>query len=134
MKVTSWGFPVSVLICVSLSNACQNQQSLPDYSGSALFQGHCASCHGPSGSGDGPVAPTLITSMQDLKSLTERNAGVFPKQRVLELIDGRGLRAAHGTPDMPVWGWEFQRVEPSTRHVQARINALVDHIESFQTQ
>ena len=27
------------------------------------------------------------------------------------VIDGRGQRAAHGTRDMPVWGWNFSRAE-----------------------
>ena len=49
------------------------------------------------------------------------------------MIDGRTLRSAHGSRDMPVWGYEFSKVEPSEAHVQARVEALIDYLESIQT-
>lgn len=119
-------------LCLGCVMACQTSKTLPQYDGSMLYQGYCASCHGTSGAGDGPVAASLITSLRNLRTLQEHNGGVFPGERVRDAIDGRGLRAAHGTPDMPVWGWEFRRVEESPELADARITALVEYLQSIQ--
>ena len=130
------GLPKSLtalaIVCAALATACQTTEPVAKYDGSAISQGYCASCHGASGAGDGPVAPSLAIAMQDLRGLQSRNDGVFPRERLQETIDGRGLRAAHGTADMPVWGWEFRRVEESEAQVQARIDALIDYLEAIQ--
>ncbi len=111
--------------------ACQSSDPVPDYDGRNLYLGYCASCHGAEGAGDGPVAPALAQELQDLRTLEARE-GEFPRERLIELIDGRTLRAAHGTPDMPVWGWQFRLVEESPQHADARIVALVDYLEDIQ--
>lgn len=110
---------------------CQQTEPIPEYDGQNLFLGYCASCHGPVGAGDGPVAPSLAAPLQDLRTLTRRE-GEFPRDWLLEVIDGRTLRAAHGSQDMPVWGYQFRAVEPTDAHVGARIDALIAHIESLQ--
>jgi mono/diheme cytochrome c family protein len=120
------------LLGAALATGCRTTEQVPEYDGSALYQGYCAGCHGPSGAGDGPVSQSLAVGMQDLRKISERNGGAFPRQRLLDMIDGRELRAAHGTPDMPVWGWEFRRVEESPAHAQARIDALVSYLEAIQ--
>ena len=120
------------LTCVFFITACQTVEQMPDYDGSALYQGYCASCHGAGGAGDGPVAGSMTVVLQDLRGIKQRNGGVFPRQQVAEAIDGRSMRAAHGTADMPVWGWEFGQVEESDAHTQARIDALVSYLEGIQ--
>ena len=122
----------AAVACGFVVAACQSRAPVPEYDGSALFQGYCAGCHGPSGAGDGPVAPSLAVGMEDLRGLSERSGGAFPRQRLQDIIDGRTLRAAHGTPDMPVWGWECRRVEDTEAQVQARIDPLIDYLESIQ--
>ncbi|MEZ5556925.1 MAG: cytochrome c [Pseudomonadales bacterium] len=119
------------VITVAGISACQTTD-VPPYDGAALYMGYCAGCHGPTGAGDGPVAPNLVIDMQDLKTLKARNGGVFPRQMVMDLIDGREVRSSHGTPDMPVWGWEFRMVEDSNAHVAARVEALTNHLEQMQ--
>lgn len=126
-SLTAWA-----IVCAGLATACQTTEPVAEYNGSTIYQGYCAGCHGPAGAGDGPVAQSLVTPMEDLRGLQSRNDGVFPRERLRDIIDGRGLRAAHGTPDMPVWGWEFRQVEESEAQVQARINAVIDYIESIQ--
>ena len=130
------GFPKSLMawaiVCAGLATACQTAEPVAEYNGSTIYQGYCAGCHGASGAGDGPVAQSLVTPMEDLRGLQSRNGGVFPRERLRDMIDGRGLRAAHGTPDMPVWGWEFRQVEESDAQVQARINAVIDYLEGIQ--
>ena len=107
-----------------------------DYNGDQLFQRFCASCHGPQGYGDGPVAPSLKVLIPDLTELTKRAGGRFPVDRVLEIIDGRAVLTAHGTRPMPVWGYELEAQVPpdqSGRAVaQGLIDRLVEHLRSIQ--
>lgn len=97
------------------------------------FELYCASCHGRDGSGNGPVAPALRTRPADLSTLTARNRGVFPRQRVLAFVDGTSRAAdAHGTSDMPVWGTTFKALEGSDARVRVRLANLVAYVESLQ--
>jgi mono/diheme cytochrome c family protein len=108
------------------------------------FLRSCASCHGISGKGDGPVAKSLRTAPPDLTKLSEANNGVFPVSRVYEVIDGRIERLVHGSRDMPVWGErymqgmisretrEFTSKELAEASVRTRILALVEYISTLQ--
>ena len=102
-----------------------------EYDGRNLYLGYCASCHGPTGAGDGPVASGMAFKMEDLRTLEARN-GTFPADELREVIDGRTLRSVHGTNDMPVWGWQFLLAEESEELVAARIDALVEYLRSIQ--
>ncbi len=102
----------------------------------------CASCHGSSGKGDGPLARQLTKSPSNLTTLTKRNEGVFPSARVFATIDGRATPEIlfHGSRDMPVWGGEFSAramqpgdapIDPE-RYVRGRLTALVDYLWRIQ--
>ena len=103
-------------------------------SGAELFMNHCASCHGASGEGDGPVAAVLQAMVPNLRSLAMRNGGTFPTAEVTAYIDGREMKAAHGDRQMPVWGDVFRGPEQgiAERTVHARIDALVGFIAELQ--
>lgn len=111
-------------------------QGLDDLDGAGLFARFCASCHGESGRGDGPVASSLATVVPDLTRIAERNEGEFPAGLIRETIDGRSLVVAHGTRFMPVWGYEFWIEEgaDATAEAEARgvINRLVDYLRAIQ--
>ncbi|HEX6213117.1 MAG TPA: c-type cytochrome [Methylomirabilota bacterium] len=101
--------------------------------GATLFRTYCASCHGVGGRGDGPVAGEFRRSIPDLTKYTARNGGVFPSERVRQIIDGRWVRA-HGTREMPVWGDAF-RMGPgalTVEQIEARIDAIVRHLSAIQ--
>jgi mono/diheme cytochrome c family protein len=105
--------------------------------GQLQFRQHCGSCHGPSGKGNGPVAAVLTTKPTDLTMLAKNNNGEFPEKKVEGFIDGSEMVAAHGTREMPIWGFEFSRSHFSGRgrtpqEVNARIKLLVDYIKSIQ--
>jgi mono/diheme cytochrome c family protein len=106
-----------------------------DPSGAELYAQNCATCHGVYGEGDGPMAPMLSIPMQDLRYLSARNGGTFPRELVMNLIDGRERRAAHGG-EMPVWGTEFLQQEGYSDVMEAfvaqKIAALTDFLESIQ--
>ena len=105
----------------------------PQSPGAQLFRTYCASCHGPSGRGDGPVAEAFRKPIPDLTQYSARNRGVFPSERVRQIIDGRGI-AAHGDREMPVWGDAFRSEHGglSTEEVKARIGAIVRYLEAIQ--
>jgi len=75
--------------------------------GETIYVRYCASCHGRSMKGDGPVAPGLLKKPIDLTVLASKNGGTFPYDKVAAMIDGRRTNRMHGTPDMPVWGEIF---------------------------
>jgi mono/diheme cytochrome c family protein len=67
-----------------------------------LYTRYCASCHGTSGRGDGPVAGELTKRPTDLTTLTS------DVPALMKSIDGRRTIRAHGTSAMPVWGYVFE--------------------------
>ena len=105
----------------------------PQGSGAQLYRTYCASCHGLAGRGDGPVAESFRKPIPDLTEYTARNGGVFPSERVREIVDGRGV-AAHGSREMPVWGDAFRSAEGGLgpAAVKARIEAIVRYLEAIQ--
>jgi mono/diheme cytochrome c family protein len=111
--------------------------TLDDYSGAELFERFCASCHGTSARGDGPVASTLNVAVPDLSLIATRHGDEFPVSLVRDVIDGRGIDVrAHGTRAMPVWGYEFWVEEGgdvvAQTSVRNAINKLVDYLRSIQ--
>ena len=112
--------------------------TLADYSGEELFERFCASCHGESAGGDGPVASSLNAVVPDLTAITARY-GEFPAAAIRDVIDGRGVDVrAHGTRAMPVWGYEFWVEEGgdvvAQNAVRDAINKLVDYLRSMQRE
>lgn len=102
----------------------------PNDPGSRLFRTHCASCHGGTGRGNGPMADQLRRAPADLTKYTARNGGLFPRERVYRIVDGRDV-SSHGDREMPVWGDVFKS-GGSTNDVKARIDAIVRYLEGIQ--
>jgi mono/diheme cytochrome c family protein len=91
----------------------------------------CASCHGATGKGDGPVSAELRTKPSDLTLIAKRNGGVFPADVLYRIIDGRRTFRAHGNYEMPVWGFVFRRSDPEDV-ARNRILALIAYLKSIQ--
>jgi mono/diheme cytochrome c family protein len=112
--------------------------------GKAEFLRSCASCHGPSGKGDGPVAKSLTKKPTDLTKLSEGNQGVFPVSRIYDIIDGRVQVMIHGPREMPIWGdvysreliarmpRDFMSKELADSMVRVRILMLIEYISTLQ--
>lgn len=97
------------------------------------FFAYCASCHGPSGHGDGPVAVELKKRPADLTQLAKNNNGNFPYTRVRAVIDGRGQALGiHGPAEMPVWGERFRQEGKNDTQVRGKILNIVDYLVSIQ--
>jgi len=106
------------------------------YSGAELYHRFCESCHGKSGTGDGPVSRSLAASIPDLTRIAARHGGKYPDNWVYRVIDGRDAQLSHGPRDMPVWGVELWREQGAdvtagekTRDATAR---LVEYLGGLQ--
>lgn len=127
------------LLVLSGSPAARADSAVPVELGRGDFMNYCAACHGVAGKGDGTVAEFLTISAADLTQMALRNGGIFPRQRAIEVIDGRAQVSVHGERDMPVWGDWFKfeadsdgAGEKTEKVVRERITALVDYLESIQ--
>ena len=118
--------------------------------GKSEFQSSCASCHGSDGKGNGPVSQQLKVPPPDLTILAKKNNGVFPTNAVYETIYGSKTIAAHGTREMPIWGFRFNPIaslphivdppydvlDPSRELrevvVRTRILAVIDYLNRIQ--
>ena len=115
----------------TIASAQEYQQLAP---GSEVYRTYCASCHGASARGDGPLASSMRKNPANLAELAKRNGGQFPSDLVFRTIDGRQPVRGHGGPDMPVWGDAFlkSREAGSADRVKSLIQSLVDYLESIQ--
>ena len=123
-----------------------SQSAVPDNilaAGKADFMTYCATCHGRSGIGDGPVANQLVTNPANLTILKKSNGGTFPEERMHMTIDGRKIVMGHGSRDMPIWGNWFKfvarasdpnRVDDETAEIIAalRVQGLIEYLNSIQ--
>ena len=113
------------------------------------FENSCATCHGVSGKGDGPAAQFFLSgAAPDLTLLQKSNGGVFPVQRIYEVIEGSRdmVVASHGSRAMPIWGQRYmQRTEegagfdPLTGeqkeiYVRTRILSLIEYLSTIQEE
>ena len=100
--------------------------------GRALYRRYCASCHGFTGEGDGPMARSLSTPPTNLRLLSDHYGSPLPEDQIARFIDGRADVKAHGSRDMPVWGQRFYAEDGSKRLVKDRIVKLVAYLQSIQ--
>lgn len=127
------------ILCVALlvlSFAPAYAADYPSMSGRELYRKFCASCHGTSAQGDGPIAKSLKTKPADLTQIARRYGGAFPAKRIEEVVDGRVAVIAHGPSSMPVWGQEFTRSQEGTpaaeRDSAQVIHKIVEYLRSLQ--
>jgi mono/diheme cytochrome c family protein len=101
--------------------------------GRVLFNTYCASCHGRTGTGNGPAAAAMKRTPPDITGLALANGGLFPSERIGRIVDGRDVEA-HGDREMPVWGDAFKALPGghSNEVIRARIAAIVRYLESIQ--
>ena len=134
MKHASRGVAASVMLLVLSVNTGFAQPRV-DF-GKSEYDSSCASCHGVWGKGAGPMTSQLTKPPSDLATLAKRSGGVFPVQRISEMIDGRTsvMIGSHGAREMPVWGhvYRSEDTQPRDLHARNRISALVDYLARLQ--
>ena len=109
--------------------------------GKDQFNARCASCHGVSGKGNGPVAKQIGTTVPDLTTYAKRNGGKFPVELAWMKIDGRPV-SFDTERNMPVWGRDFRheaianvdaKAKPES-YVAAEIAAIVEYMKTIQVK
>jgi len=126
-------FVAAVLAASSLSAMAGDM-----ITGQYEYMNHCASCHGESGVGDGPIAGILTVEVPDLTVLANNNDGEFPFLDTLMVIDGRTGVRGHGS-NMPVWGDTFEAeatdkvgIYGAEMVARGRLLSLVEYLVSIQ--
>jgi len=133
------------LMSFAIAASAQNQpqktikhvpvQATSPSSGPEMYKAYCAVCHGTDGKGNGPAAGALKATPADLTMLSKNNGGKFPDIKVSSTIRGEGNLAAHGTPEMPIWGSLFWGMSHGHEgEVQQRVANLTKYIESLQAK
>ena len=117
-------------------SAQQDEEEIADL-GITEYELSCMPCHGVEGRGDGVDAALLPKRPADLTRIAQANGGVFPADRVANVIDGRAIVATHGPREMPVWGDRYRRPIAeedwdTERDARSRIDALVGYLASLQ--
>ena len=102
--------------------------------GKLFYMQHCSSCHGQEGHGNGPVSRYLNVTVTDLTLIKKNNNGIYPLDKVMWAIDGRGDVRAHGDREMPIWGEIFiieeQRSPQRARESKAKL--IAEYIGKLQ--
>lgn len=113
----------------------EQQQVIPSLDGPTLFITYCAVCHGQAADGHGPMAAILKTTVPDLTKIGRRNGGVFPLDRVQNIIAGtESSGLGHGTRQMPVWGPLFSQITSDRDYGKVRLYNVAKYLESIQKQ
>ncbi len=112
--------------------------------GKTEYNNSCAVCHGTSGKGNGPLAAALKPKVADLTTIRKRNGGVFPFERVYDIVSGSKMVSGHGTRFMPAWGQIYNDKAPQSgpggaeddgnSYVRGRILALIGYLDSLQAK
>jgi nucleotide-binding universal stress UspA family protein/mono/diheme cytochrome c family protein len=129
-------FALAFALAVPGMASAQEEMRKQTVPGGELFRTYCATCHGTSARGDGPLASSMTRKPADLTEIAKRNGGQFPPEMVFRTIDGRKPIRGHGGPDMPVWGDAFARSRDGggDEQVKKMIQSLVDFLESIQSR
>jgi len=138
MHITSRTVAISFALAVSSAFAGDKPMDV----GKHEYEAACATCHGSNGKGGGPVAAQLKLAIPDLTVLAKNNQGIFPFDRIYQVIDGRLEVKGHGTREMPVWGQAFRRqtsvfFQPQPQDdpesaARSRILALTEYVYRLQ--
>ena len=135
MKGGIWAISAAGLLGLG---ACMEASMPESADGQALFMDYCASCHGTTAVGNGPLAADLGITPADLTHIAARRGGDFPRAEVLSMIDGYARSNMVG-PGMPEFGELLKGEEvpldtgdgiltPTPR----KMVALMEYLESIQ--
>lgn len=125
---------IAAMLMMPSAALAQGQPTTQTTPGGETFRTYCATCHGTSARGDGPLAASMRRKPANLTEIAKRNGGTFPSELVFKVIDGQQQVRGHGGPDMPAWGDAFSRSREAgdVERVKSVIQALVDYLESIQ--
>ena len=113
----------------------ETARPLASIEGKDNYAAYCASCHGKTGTGNGPAAPALKVAPTDLTRLAALSGGKFASLKIEQLILGKSkVPPSHGSPDMPIWGPVFHAMSTDTAAESLRVQNLVAYLKSIQAK
>jgi len=133
-KLAVAGTVLAAFLLIPAAAAAQDQPMKQSTPGAETFRTYCATCHGTSARGDGPLASSMRRKPANLTEIAKRNGGEFPSELIFKVIDGRQPVRGHGGPDMPAWGDALLRSREAgdDERVKSVIQALVNYLEGIQ--
>ena len=141
MRLTFFGLGLALVIAGAFSAQTTITAQEPAVrttlviAGANNFAQYCVACHGNDAKGTGTLAATLKPKPADLTLLASRNGGTYPRDLVLQVIDGSKKIKGHGGGDMPAWGEAFRAVAGSNdAEAMRRIESLADYLETKQVK
>lgn len=148
MQVTA--FAAVMILCVgttfgevAIREAQLKWEDVATLDGGVVFDNLCAVCHGAGGQGDGPAVSALEHAVPDLTMIAANNGGVYPHERIKNVIFGRHRGVAHGSSGMPYWGEHFMYLPPGRSGINdlpnrsyawERAHTLSSYVESLQVK
>ncbi len=134
--ITTGGLIAAILFWVMPGRSVAQEKEVIA-AGQLGYQQYCATCHGAEGKGNGPMTSILTVKPVDLTQLSKNHGGQFPFWPTYLVIDGRAPTPikGHGTPEMPVWGKQFQMEEAGaagSAQTRGKILQLVYYLQSIQ--
>jgi len=130
---SSWSIGAAMLVAACATAAVQAAQPANQVRGRERYMALCASCHGTDGAGGGPAASSLKMPLPDLRRIAERRGG-FDRTTIAATIDGRSMAGAHGSLDMPVWGWKGLRARKGETGPSPGMLDLLAYLQSIQVK
>ena len=143
--------PIMILIAAALMLGANGIAAAADKKpkadmGKYEYMNSCSLCHGTDGKNGSAINDLLKKVPPDLTTLSKRNNGIFPFDRVYAVIDGREPLLGHGERDMPAWGDRYMSSTESTKaaeyymetpfdmgmYARSRILALIDFLNRIQ--
>lgn len=143
LRINSATYIGIILISLSTNALALDRSDIKLDIGKMEYDSACAVCHGLTGKGDdGPLKSLFAKPVPNLTVLARNNKGVFPFDRVYQIIDGHQEVKAHGPRDMPVWGRAFSTQssiyfdnyppQNSESAARSRILALTEYLYRLQ--
>ncbi len=119
---------------IALPTLAAAQTQTPIFKGQDEFVWNCADCHGLDGRGRGPLAKALIKVPSDLTQIAKENLGVFPADKIFDIIAGKKSVNGHQSFQMPNYWDRFKQTEGQRGYdsAEVRIKAIVDYLEKIQ--
>ena len=138
LKSSTFGLVTLILLAMALPSASAIADD--NVIGANEYRISCQVCHGEKGRGDGPMAKVLTVKPSDLTQISKNNGGIFPLLKIMHIIDGRPLIAAHGDGrEMPIWGARYKAEQGGAygpyggeMAVRARVLELVFYVQTLQ--
>ncbi|HEY1484081.1 MAG TPA: cytochrome c [Candidatus Acidoferrum sp.] len=101
--------------------------------GEEMFAAYCVGCHGADGLGYGRYSGDCTVPPSDLTQLARKNHGIYPAEKVRQILrEGTG-QAPAGRGYMPIWEPLLKVLNGDAPGVtEVRIRSLVEYVRTLQ--